>query len=169
VAHIDLARTRRAALARLGVLALSGSLVPAARAQGGIETPPRIDDLRALTARMRRERVPLLLFFSTPGCPYCTEVRRNYLAPRLKEAGPSLLIREVEIVSRRSFVGPDGAPLTEADLAARFGVRMVPVVQLVDANLAPVGRPLIGIDGSGFYDAYLTAAIEEAQRVVRAR
>jgi hypothetical protein len=96
-------------------------------------------------------------------------VRRNYLVPRLKEGAGSLLIREVEIVSRRSFTGLGGAPQTEAELAARFGIRMVPVVQLVDASLAPIGKPLVGIDASGFYDGYLSAAIEEAQRTVRAR
>jgi thioredoxin-related protein len=113
--------------------------------------------------------VPLLLFFSTAGCPFCIEVRRSYLAPRLKESAGSLLIREVEIVSRRRFAGVDGSPQTEAELAARFGVRMVPVVQLVDASLAPIGKPLVGIDAAGFYDGYLSAAIDEAQRVMRAR
>ena len=130
---------------------------------------PRIDDLRSLTAEMRRSRIPLLLFFSTAGCPVCIEVRRNYLAPRLRESAGRVLIREVEIVSRRSFTGLDGVVQTEAELAGRFGIRMVPVVQLVDANLAPIGKPLVGIDASGFYDGYLSAAIEEAQRVMRAR
>jgi len=162
---------RRTALAQLAFVPLaalaSGAAWPQRKAE--VAELPRIDDLRSLTVQMRRERVPLLLFFSTAGCPFCTEVRRNYLVPRLKEAGGSLLIREVEIVSRRSFTGLDGAAQTEAELAARFGIRMVPVVQLVDANLAPIGRPLVGIDASGFYDGYLSAAIEEAQRAIRGR
>ncbi len=158
---------RRRALARLAIAPLTG-LAPAARAQRVAAAElPRIDDLRRLAAQMRRGRVPLLLFFSTPGCPYCIEVRRNYLAPRLKE-GSDLLIREVEITSRRSFIGLDGKPDTEAAFAARFGVRAVPVVQLVEASLQPTGAPLVGIDSAGFYDAYLTAAIDEARRAMRA-
>jgi hypothetical protein len=162
---------RRTALAQLALVPLAALAPGAAWSQRRGETVelPRIDDLRSLTVQMRRERVPLLLFFSTAGCPFCIEVRRNYLVPRLKEAGGSLLIREVEIASRRSFAGLDGAAQTEAELAARFGIRMVPVVQLVDANLAPIGRPLVGIDASGFYDGYLSAAIEEAQRAIRGR
>jgi thiol-disulfide isomerase/thioredoxin len=128
---------------------------------------PRIDDLRQLAVRIRGERIPLLLFFSTPGCPYCIEVRRNYLAPRLTEDAGRLLIREVEIDSRRSFTGLDGGRLTEAELAARFKVRMVPVVQLVGADLLRLGRPLVGIDAAGFYESYLSAAIEQAQRTMR--
>ncbi len=162
---------RRAVLASMALAPLAALAPVAARAQRKADTVelPRIEDLRSVAARMRRERIPLLLFFSTSGCPYCIEVRRNYLAPRLKESAGSLLIREVEIVSRRSFTGLGGAPQTEAELAAHFGIRMVPVVQLVDASLAPIGKPLVGIDASGFYDGYLSAAIEEAQRTVRAR
>ena len=161
---------RRAALTRLGCLPFA-ALAPASRSRGsaGAAELPRIDDLRRLTAQMRRERIPLLLFFSTAGCPFCIEVRRNYLAPRLQEDAGRLLIREVEIVSRRSFTGLDGAAPPEAELAGRVGIRMVPVVQLVDASLAPIGKPLVGIDASGFYDGYLSAAIEEAQRTMRAR
>ena len=169
MAHAVGAAGRRAALARLAMAPLAALASAAAWAQRRTESIelPRIDDLRSLTAQMRRERIPLLLFFSTAGCPFCIEVRRSYLAPRLKESTGGLLIREVEFVSRRSFVGLDGAAQTEAELASRFGVRMVPVVQLVDANLAPIGKPLVGIDASGFYDSYLSSAIEEAQRVTR--
>lgn len=165
------AAARRAALARLALAPLALLAPAAARAQGSVVPVelPRIEDLQSLTQQMRRERIPLLLFFSTAGCPFCIEVRRNYLAPRLKEVSGRLLIREVEILGRRSIVGLDGARLTEADLAARFGVRMVPVVQLVDASLAPLAKPLVGIDSAGFYEAYLSAAIEEAQRAMRAR
>ena len=162
---------RRAVLASMALAPLAALAPVAARAQRKADTVelPRIEDLRSVAARMRRERIPLLLFFSTAGCPFCIEVRRNYLAPRLRDGAGRLLIREVEIVSRRSFAGLDGAAQTEAELAGRFGIRMVPVVQLVDANLAPIGKPLVGIDASGFYDGYLSSAIDEAQRVMRAR
>jgi thioredoxin-related protein len=111
----------------------------------------------------------LLLFFSTPGCPYCAEVRRGYLAPRVQEGSRDALIREVEITSERRIVGLAGEPLTEADLATRFGVRAVPVVQLVDAALQPLGKPLVGIGSAGFYEAFLGAAIDDAARALRSR
>ena len=163
---------RRAALRGIGVVACGLLVADFARAQpvvAGQPALPRIDDLQALAAQVRREKIPLLLFFSTPGCPYCMEVRRNYLAPRLKENAGSLLIREVEIGSRRTLVGPDGASLTEAELAERFKVRTVPAVQLVDADLIRLGRPLVGIDAAGFYEGYLSATIDQAQRALRAR
>jgi thioredoxin-related protein len=159
-------RRRRALLARMGIAVIGGLAFRTALANE--ETLPRIDDLRAIAAQLRRERVPLLLLFSTPGCPYCLEVRRNYLAPRLRDDAGQLLIREVVITSPRRFVDLDGSQVAESEFAARFKVRMTPVVQLVDAEMKRLGRPLVGIDAAGFYEAYLAGAIEEAQRRMRA-
>jgi glutaredoxin len=110
-----------------------------------------------------------LLFFSTPGCPYCIEVRRNYLLPRARDPRAGVLIREIEIVGRRSFTDADGEAISESQFATRFGARVVPVVQLVDDRLNRLGNPLVGLDAAGFYDAYLDNAIEAARAVMRAR
>lgn len=157
---------RREWLAAAAALALTGPRAVRAAEAHALE---RIDDLRPLLARVRRERVPLLLFFSTPGCPYCIEVRRNYLAPRARDPRAGVLIREVDIVGQRSFFDTDGQPITEARFAARFGARVVPVVLVVDASLTPLGDPLVGLDAAGFYESYLANAIEAATVKLRAR
>ena len=130
-----------------------------------------IDDLRPLLAQVRARRIPLLVLFSTPGCPYCLEVRRNYLAPRVAEQAslpaPDLLIREVDITSRAALVDAQGRRTTQADFASQFGVRVVPVVALIDDRAQLLGDPLVGIDRSGFYEAYLARAIDEARRRLR--
>jgi len=127
----------------------------------------RIDDLRELALRVKRSRAPLLLFFSTPGCPYCREARLGYLVPRTQELATTLIIREVEVTAARSLIGLDGNATSEAELARRFEVKMVPHVVLVDEALRPLGEPLIGIDSSGFYEGRLSAAIEAAQRKLK--
>ena len=43
---------------------------------------PTATDLQQLAAESARLKAPIVLLFSTPGCPYCREVRRNYLVPR---------------------------------------------------------------------------------------
>jgi hypothetical protein len=158
-------RRRRLVLAGAG---LAFGVVRAGAQPAGAEPLPAVDDLRALLAQVRERRVPLLVLFSTPGCPYCLEVRRNYLAPRLAEQtssrAPTLLIREVDITSRASLTDAQGRRTSQAEFAAGFGVRVVPVVALFDAQLQLLGDPLVGIDRSGFYEAYLARAIEQAQR-----
>lgn len=130
-----------------------------------------VDDLRLLLAQVRRHRAPLLVLFSTPGCPFCLDVRRNYLAPRVAEqaalSAPTLVIREVDITSRAPLIDAEGLRTTQADFAARFGARVVPVVALFDDRGQVLGDPLVGIDRSGFYEGYLAAAIEQARRRLR--
>jgi len=152
---------RRLALQALAALAF----VPVARAAGEAVLPP-IDDLRSLAAEVARTRVPVIVLFSTPGCPFCREVRQNYLAPRLEEqrqrSRPEYLVREVDITSRRPIGAIDGRSLTEAQFADRYGVGLVPVLIAFDAQWRPLGEPLVGLDRSGFYEAYLDRLISGA-------
>lgn len=161
--------TRRRLLLSGAAWALGARAV--AQPAGGEAHLPPVDDLRALLAQVRARRVPLLVLFSTPGCPYCLEVRRNYLAPRVAEQAalpaPTVLIREVDITSRAALVDAQGRRITQADFASQFGVRVVPVVALFDERGQLLGEPLVGIDRSGFYEAYLSRAIESAQRKLR--
>ena len=132
---------------------------------------PPLGDLRVLANAITRHKAPLLVLFSTPGCPFCREVRRNYLAPRIAEqAGkttPELLLRETDITSERIVVDLSGAGITEIVFAARNNVRAVPVVALFDASLRPIGEPLVGLDRSGFYEGYLASAIDAARKYLR--
>jgi thiol-disulfide isomerase/thioredoxin len=158
---------RRLALQVLAALAL----VPTARAAGEAVLPP-IDDLRSLAAEATRSRVPVIVLFSTPGCPFCREVRQNYLAPRLAEqqrSRPEYFLREVDITSRRPIGAIDGRPLTEAQFADRYGVGLVPVLIAFDAQWRPLGEPLVGLDRSGFYEAYLDQLISGALGVKAGR
>lgn len=142
-----------------------------AQPAGGEESLAAIDDLRPLLAQVRKQRVPLLVLFSTPGCPFCHEVRRSYLAPRVAEQAklpsPTLLIREIDISSRAPLIDLQGRRTTQAEFAARLNVRMVPVVALFDDRVQLLGDPLVGIDRAGFYEAYLARAIESAERRLR--
>jgi len=132
---------------------------------------PPIDDLRALVGTVARHKAPLLILFSTPGCPFCREVRRNYLAPRVAEqarhAAPEFLLHEVDITSERPMIDLAGTKITEAIFAARFNVKVVPVVALFDQTLKMLAEPLVGLDRSGFYEGYLASAIETARKRLR--
>ncbi len=142
-----------------------------AQPAAGEEHLEAIEDLRPLMAQVRKRRAPLLILFSTPGCPFCREVRRSYLAPRVAEQAsqpaPSLLIREVDITSRAPLIDAQGRRTTQAEFASRLNVRVVPVVALFDDRAQLLGDPLVGIDRAGFYETYLARAIEAAERRLR--
>ncbi len=154
---------RRAALAAVSWLLLA----PRVRAADAALLPA-VDDLQALAAQSARAGIPIIVLFSTPGCPFCHEARQNYLAPRLAEqqrrSKPEYLLREVDITSRRSVGAIDGRTLTEAQLADRYGVRFAPVLMAFDSRWRPLGEPLVGLDRAGFYESYVERLISEARQ-----
>ena len=132
----------------------------------GEESLQVASNLKQLGAESARLKAPIVILFSTPGCPYCREVRRNYLLPRLaggeaREA--QFLMREIDITSRARVIDFNGRGTTAADLAERYGVRMVPVVMALDSRGRPIGEPLVGLTGSGFYESYLQTLLTRAQ------
>lgn len=130
---------------------------------------PLAADLQQLGEQSRRTRLPIVLLFSTPGCPYCREVRRNYLAPLLAAdtpAAPAPLIREVVITGRDGLVDFEGRAATHAQFAERLGIAVVPVVMAVDGRGRVIGEPLVGLDASGFYNAYLESLLARARAQV---
>ena len=154
---------RRGALAAVAWLLLA----PRVQASDGALLPA-LEDAQALAAQSARAGVPIIVLFSTPGCPYCQEARQNYLAPRHAEqqrrSKPEYLLREVDITSRRPLGTLDGQALSEAQFAERFDVRVVPVLIAFDPQWRLLGDPLVGIDRAGFYESYLERLIIEARR-----
>lgn len=147
---------------------LSAPSLLLARSRSADENLPALIDLREMAALITRHKAPLLVLFSTPGCPFCREVRRNYLAPRVaeqaREANPMLLLHETDITSPEVMIDLSGNPVTESAFAARFNIRAVPVVALFDQSFRLLAEPLLGLDRSGFYEAYLSTAIDGARK-----
>ncbi len=131
-----------------------------ATAAGAGPTLPRMSDLRALAAEAGRSGQPVIVLFSTPGCPHCEQVRASYLAPRLAAGA---LVREVDITARRLLVDAAGRSVSEAELARQFGVRAVPAVLLLDGRGQPAAEPLLGSDTAGFYEGYLESRLAQAR------
>jgi len=141
-------------------------LAPLAQASDD-ELLPAVDDLQALAEHSARAGIPIIVLFSTPGCPFCQEARQNYLAPRHAEqqrrARPEYLLREVDITSRRPIGTIDGRPVTEAQFAERYGIRLAPVLMAFDSRWRPLGEPLVGLDRAGFYESYVERLISDAR------
>jgi thioredoxin-related protein len=122
-------------------------------------------DLQADGRLSRRRRVPIVILFSLPGCPYCEIVRRSHLAPMLRDPREAAraIIRQVDIDSDQSVVGFDGTPTTHEAIARAHGVRSVPVVAFWDGAGRPLADPLKGMLLADFYAAYLESALESAR------
>ena len=159
---------RRELLLGFPALAMAASL-PAAAALPPAPDLPLVSDLRADARRVEARRIPLVVLFSLPNCPYCHEVRRSHLLPLARDPGRSagFLLRQVNIGGAEAAIEFDGASTTHAGIAKVRGIRGAPEVVFWDARGRPAAEPLRGMLLPDFYSAYLEEALETAVRRLR--
>ncbi len=156
-------------LRAISIFILACALAPVARAEN--IAPYSLAPAQNLAAEARAARadgMPLLVFFSSPDCSYCTQARRDYLAPM--QADPAwrgrLHVVEVDITAKTPLTDFDGARVSRADFARRRGVRLVPVLDFLGPRGEPLARPLIGFTLADFYETYVERRVEEARGVL---
>lgn len=116
-----------------------------------------------------KRKVPVMVLFTTPNCPYCEQVKREYLLPMQKDPAyrARVLIREVTINSSAPMTGFDGTLTTEGAFAAAHKVYLVPTVMVFDTQGNAASEPVVGLLIPDYYFGYLLSAIDEGQRKVR--
>lgn len=118
-----------------------------------------------------QQKIPILVLFSSPGCPYCERVKREYLVPMQQDPAyrKRVIIREVTVGSSTPLTDFDGTPTTEGAFAAFNNVFMVPTVKVFDTHGNETSEAIVGLLIPDFYFGYLEAAIEEGMSKVRGK
>ena len=155
------ARALRRAALRLCAAILACALSQTAAAQ----SIGMAHDLARAAREAAAARVPLLVFFSQPGCPYCDLARRDYLGPMNADPASRAMQRmvEVDITSDSALIDFSGRATTHHDFARAERVRFVPVVKFLGARGEPLAPALVGLTVPGFYQTYLDRRIEQAR------
>lgn len=148
------------AIASWCLILACGLIAPAPAHAAGALVHARDFSADARTAAQRR--VPILVVFTSPTCPYCEVVKRDYLVPMHRDRAQRarVIIRELTVGSDAALTGFDGKPTSEAAFAAAQKVFMVPTVMVFDARGEPVADPIVGLLIPDFYYGYLESAIE---------
>lgn len=128
----------------------------------GASALPALTDW-AQAARRLAPGEPVIVLFSTPGCPHCASIRSAYLAPRLAAGA---VVVELDITARTRLIDAAGRNTTPAEFAREQGVRMVPAVAMYDAAGRRLTEALVGADTAGFYEGYLESALAQARRAL---
>lgn len=157
-------RSRQAPIFRVRhalILILACTLAPAVSAQGLRLARNLVDEAGAAASG----RVPLVIFFSQPGCDYCERARRDYLEPMVARPGADAQLRlvEVDITSKAPLIGFDGRKLTQATFARGQNVRIVPTLAFLGAKGEPLAEPLVGLTLPDFYQSYIDRRVEQAR------
>jgi thioredoxin-related protein len=150
------------------ILAWGLTLSGAARAADGLIHAKNFQ-ADARTAAQRR--VPILVVFTSPTCPYCERVKREYLVPMHKDPAyrKRVIIREVAMGATTPLTGFDGTPTTEGAFAAAHKVFMVPTVKVLDTRGNDASEAIVGLLTPDYYFGYLETAIDEGGRKVRGK
>ena len=120
---------------------------------------------------------PIIILFSQANCPFCHRVRVEYLRHIVADKNAPAIVREIESHNDYRIAMPNhfslnkvtsskaagSKDLSSNDLIKHFNIKFYPTVIALNAKLEIVGEPLLGIDTSGFYGAYLDRLIEGAQ------
>lgn len=156
-------------IAAWGLILAWGVALPAATsaATGLVEAKNFRADARTAGAR----RVPIMVLFSSPSCPYCERVKREYLVPMHQDPAyrNRAIFREVDITSTAPLTGFDGRATTGGAFAAAHKVFMVPTVMVFDLDGQPTGDAIVGLLIPDYYFGYLESAIDNGMKKVRGR
>ena len=122
-------------------------------------------DLAQEARAAQAAHVPLLVFYTQPGCTYCERARRDYLEPMIADPAERDRQRVVEVDVTSSAPLKDFASrkTTQAKFAGSNHVRVVPTIAFVGARGEPLADPLVGLALPDFYSAYLDRRIDQAR------
>ena len=109
-----------------------------------------------------RERLPVLVLFSSSDCGYCTFVKEGFLEPMLKSGDyeDKVLIRIVNIDSGDDVRDFSGELVDSDDFAERYDVQLTPTVTLLDNNGNELVERVVGLGTVEYYGSFLDKAIE---------
>lgn len=127
------------------------------------KTVLELKSLQKEQAHIAQYKIPLVILLSRSDCHFCHEVRLNYLSPLVRSISEKkLVIRELQTDTVKSVLDLQGKPLLVSELLQRLRVNFFPTVVFLGSDLQALAEPLIGLNRSGFYSAYLDQRIDAA-------
>jgi len=126
-------------------------------------------DLAAESQVAQAKRMPVMVLFMSPQCPYCEQVLKEFLLPMQHNPGyrDKVVMRQIVIDSNAKLIDFAGHTTTHAQFAAQNKIKLVPTIKMFDARGRELTEPLVGLLTPDFYGSYLDQIIDEALAKVR--
>ncbi len=106
---------------------------------------------------------PLVVLVSLHRCPWCEEVRNNYLGPM--QAEQALPVVQIDMRGTQRTVGPQGQPIVHDAQVKAWGVKVAPTVLFLGPGGREVADRLVG-GSNDFYATYLDRRLEQARKAL---
>jgi thioredoxin-related protein len=130
---------------------------------------PEITDLRQEAALARKQRLPILVMFSSDYCPYCTTMKNDFLKPMMFSGAydDKILFRMLELRAGADVIDFDGRKVNVWEFAERYKVRVTPTLVFLDYQGIAMAPKMVGLTTPDFFGGYLDDAISTAYNHVR--
>lgn len=126
-------------------------------------------DLAADGRQAAELHIPIVVMFSADHCPYCEQVRRDYIdpLPDHPQYRQRVMVRIVTTDSDFTLTDFNGVETTHTHFAFDQGVSLVPTVRFFGVHGERLAPDLVGALLPDFYLDYLESAINQATRNLR--
>lgn len=110
----------------------------------------------------QRNKVPLLVIFTSPKCAYCERSMQDYLIPMQQnpQYAHKVLIRRIQITDEKPLTGWDGKPTSGKQYAASLNIKLTPTIIVFTPDGKQASDPVVGVDSEDYYGGYLDNAID---------
>lgn len=154
----------------VGAAILAWGAAPLASAQSA-DNLPMAKSFQADSRLAAAKKIPILVIYTSPDCPYCERAKSEYLVPLMKDPAykNKVIIREVDITSQTPLTLFNGSKSTGAEFAAQHKVAVVPTIKVMNAQDTEVAAPIVGLLISDFYFGYIDSAISGGLQKMRAQ
>ena len=150
---------------------LAWGAAPLASAQPA-DSLPFAKSLEADSKLAAAKKIPILVIYTSPGCPFCERAKSEYLVPMLKDPAykNKVIIREVDITSQTPLTLYNGTTSTGAAFAAQHKVAVVPTIKATPktSTMARTARKILGFIGTSKRTAsHLSSSLRLLERCQR--
>src|ERR1035438_9494620 len=105
--------------------------------------PPAVD-LAADARLMREKRLPMLVFFSRNGCPWCEQARREYIGPLAADPDTRALVRQVDVDRDTPLTDFAGRPTGHRAFARKHHVHLAPTLMFFGPDGETLAEAIVG-------------------------
>ncbi|SFV86075.1 hypothetical protein MNB_SUP05-9-389 [hydrothermal vent metagenome] len=133
-------------------------------------TLPVAKDFLMDSQKVWKQKTPILIMFSIPGCGYCKKIKEDVLSPmaEMPEYQKKIIIRHIDAQSFDEINNFYNEELSHNEFAFKYAVNFFPTVILVDNYGATLGK-IVGVPSDEYYWTDLDEVIEKSIKKLHQR
>ncbi|MBF0218018.1 MAG: thioredoxin fold domain-containing protein [Gammaproteobacteria bacterium] len=114
-------------------------------------------------------KLPIMLYFSAPGCPYCLRMEEMFLNPMYASGRyqQQIVMVMISLGDQRQFIAFNGENTTINALRQQYQIRVTPTIVIVDSHGETLTEPTIGVINPDYFVTELEEKFTAALTKVR--